>query len=133
MDAALKKEYTKYFREIFNFMVENGYTCMPAPKVILRDAEQDCEDILAKTGYFDPNLDAIVIFVRGRGIKDCARTFAHELIHWKQRCDGALDEFGYTSDKITEDENLIKLEAEAYLKGNLAFRSWTEEMQRKGK
>ena len=28
---------------------------------------------------------------------------------------------------------LVKLEEEAYLKGNMAFRSWTEEEQKKGK
>lgn len=133
MNSALKREYEEAFASLYQFMVEKGYTCKPAPKVILRDVEQDCEDIFAKTGYFDPSLDAIIIFVRNRFIKDCARTFAHELIHWKQRCDGALDESGYTSDKITEDNNLIRLEAEAYLKGNLAFRSWTEIEQKKRK
>ena len=39
---------------------------------------------------------------------------------------------GDESYKITEDKNLVHLEAEAYLKGNMAFRSWTEVEKKKG-
>ena len=132
MDRELVRDYKKYFKSLYDYMVEKGFTCKPVPKVILRDEEQDCPDIFARTGHFDPSLNAIVIYVRGRHIKDCARTFAHELIHWKQQCEGEIEKSGYSSDKITEDKNLIHLEAEAYLKGNMAFRSWTEFESKKG-
>lgn len=112
-------------------MADNGYTSRPFPKIILDNSEQD--GVFIKTGYFDPEKNGIRLFINGRHPKDVLRTCAHELIHWKQQVDGVIEKSGYSGDKITEDKNLIRLEAEAYLKGNMAFRSWTETEQKKGK
>ena len=124
-------DYEPYLKSLANFMADRGYTSRPFPKVILDDTDQGF-DVFAKTGYFDPASNGIRLFVHNRFPKDVLRTFAHELVHWKQQSTGELGRNGYTSDKITEDEELIKLEAEAYLKGNIAFRSWTETMQKNG-
>jgi len=124
------ERYKNLGKNLYQFMLKHGYTSNPAPKVILNNSEQE-SDVLCYTGYFDPNRDAIILFTRGRLVKDVLRTLAHELIHYKQRVDGIIDKSGYTSDKITEDKNLVKLEAEAYLKGNFAFREWTETLQKK--
>ena len=110
-------------------MLKHGYTVKPAPKIILDNREQD--GVFIVTGYFDPDSNGIRIFTNERHIKDWLRTLAHELIHWKQQVTGAIKKSGYKGTKITEDKNLIKLEEEAYLKGNIAFRSWTEEEQKK--
>ncbi len=126
----LRNKYKTSIKSLYDFMVKNGYTVKPFPKVILNNSEQD-SDLLCQTGYFDPNKDAIVLFTRNRLKKDVLRTLAHELIHYKQRVDGVIDDSGYVSDKITEDKNLVKLEAEAYLKGNFALRQWTENLQKK--
>lgn len=123
--------YEPYLKSLANFMADNGYTARPFPKVILDDTDQGL-DVFAKTGYFDPVSNGVRLFVHNRFPKDVLRTFAHELIHWAQQRSGSLEKSGYTSDKITEDNKLIKLEAEAYLKGNLAFRSWTETVQKNG-
>lgn len=127
--------YKKYFKEIFEFMVEKGYTCKPYPRIRLNFTDFG-NDILAPTGHLNPNENAdydIMVYVNGRGIKDIGRTLAHELIHWKQKHTGAIDKSGYTGDKISEDKNLTHLEAEAYLKGNFAFRNWTESKQKENK
>lgn len=123
--------YKPYLKSLAEFMAENGYTVKPFPNVILDDSNQG-EDVFVYTGYFDPEADGIRLFTNGRHPKDVLRTFAHELIHWKQQCNGDIEKSGYTSDKITEDKNLVHLEAEAYLKGNMAFRSWTEVEKKKG-
>lgn len=128
----LVKRYKKYLKSVFDYMVEHGYTKKPYPKVILDNTDQG-DDIFMKTAYFDPVSNGIRIFINGRAIKDCIRSFCHECIHYKQQLEGAIEKSGYTSDKITEDKNLIRLEAEAYLKGNMAFRSWTEIEKKKGK
>jgi hypothetical protein len=130
MDNLDVKRYKNLSTNLYKFMLKHGYTASPAPKVVLNNSEQDT-DVLCYTGYFDPNKDAIVLFTRGRLMKDVLRTLAHELIHYKQRVDGVIDKSGYTSDKVTEDKKLIKLEAEAYLKGNFALREWTETLQKK--
>lgn len=111
-------------------MAEHGYTIKPFPKIILDNTPQ--EGVFIYTGYFDPENDAIRLFIYHRHEKDVLRSFAHELIHHAQRINGAIEKSGYSSDKITEDKNLIGLEKEAYLKGNIAFRSWTETEQKKG-
>jgi hypothetical protein len=125
-------DYKPYILSLAHYMRDNGYTAKKLPKVILDNTDQG-DGVFVYTGYFDPDKKGIRLFIHNRHPKDVLRTLAHELIHWKQDVDGVIDNSGYTSDKITEDENLVKLEEEAYLKGNMAFRSWTEEEQKKGK
>ena len=123
--------YKPYIKSLAEYMAENGYTVKPFPKIILDDKNQG-DDVFVSTGYFDPNANGIRLFTNNRHPKDVLRTLAHELIHWKQQRKGEIEKSGYTSDKITEDKNLVHLEAEAYLKGNMAFRSWTEVEKKKG-
>ncbi len=125
-----KKQLYPYIKRLYNFMLKHGYTAEPAPKVVLDKQKQ--RGVFVLTGYFDPEIDGIRLFVNGRHPKDILRTLAHELIHWKQQVDGVIAESGYKGDKITEDENLVKLEEEAFLKGNMAFRQWTETEQKLG-
>ena len=125
-------KYSRLINSLYHFMAKEGYTSNKKPKILLDETKPE-NDVLCPTGYFDPNKDAIVLFVSERLCKDVLRTLAHELIHWKQRVDGTIAKSGYKSDKITEDKNLIRLEGEAYLKGNMAFRSWTETLQKKYK
>lgn len=106
-------------------MVKNGYTLKPLPKVIFDDTQQD-EDVFIKTGCYDPNNMDVYVFTNGRHIKDILRSLAHELIHHKQNVDGRLGAGSYDGETIYNDKKLQKLEEEAYLKGNIAFRTWTE-------
>ena len=135
IDMSTKKDifdYKPYILSLSHYMRDKGYTAKKLPRVILDDKDQG-DAVFVYTGYFDPDKKAIRLFIHNRHPKDVLRTLAHELIHWKQDIDGVIDKSGYTGDKITEDKNLVKLEEEAYLKGNMAFRSWTEEEQKKGK
>jgi hypothetical protein len=134
MDKDVKQiaeELRPYMKSLFEYMSKHGHTTKKAPKIILDNTKQ--EGVFVSTGYFDPSIKGIRLFVNGRGYKDVLRTLAHELIHRKQDEDGIIEKSGYRGDKITEDKCLVRLEAEAYLKGNLAFRSWTEEESKKGK
>lgn len=134
MDKDVKQiaqELRPYMKSLFDYMSKHGHTTKKSPKIILDNTKQ--EGVFVQTGYFDPNLKGIRLFVNGRGYKDILRTLAHELIHRKQDEDGVIEKSGYSGDKITEDKCLVRLEAEAYLKGNLAFRSWTEEESKKKK
>jgi hypothetical protein len=123
-------EFKTYLKSLAEFMAKHGYTVKPFPPIILDNKKQ--EGVFIYTGYFDPDVNAIRLFTNGRHKKDILRTFAHELIHWGQQKRGTIKKSGYSGDKITEDKNLIGLEKEAYLKGNIAFRSWTETEQKKG-
>ena len=125
-------DYKPYILSLSRYMRDKGYTAKKLPRVILDNKDQG-DAVFVYTGYFDPDTKAIRLFIHNRHPKDVLRTLAHELIHRKQDEDGIIAKSGYSSDKITEDKNLVKLEEEAYLKGNMAFRSWTEEEQKKGK
>ena len=125
-------DYKPYILSLSHYMRDKGYTAKKLPRVILDNKDQG-DAVFVYTGYFDPDTKAIRLFIHNRHPKDVLRTLAHELIHKKQEEDGIIAKSGYSGDKITEDKNLVKLEEEAYLKGNMAFRSWTEEEQKKGK
>lgn len=127
MDKELKRKYIKYITELFNFMADNGYTKRPAPRVILNNNPQPDKDDLHKlTGFYDPDSKSVTIFTFQRALKDCLRSTAHEFIHHKQNLEGRLGNGAYNGDKITEDDKLVKLEEEAFLKGNMGFRRYTE-------
>ena len=129
-------EFGKLAKSLFDFMVKEGYTSMPYPKMIFDckiQKEKNC--IFVKTGYFDPQTNKIKIFmcdnVGKRSFKDALRTCAHEYVHHSQRVNGQIENSNYKGDMVSEDEELMKLEVPAYAFGNIAFRSWTEEMRKK--
>lgn len=111
------------------FMAKEGYTKKPFPKIIFHNEEQE---LFGRTGYYDPSAKEVHLFVGGRHPKDILRSFAHELIHHKQNLDGRLNIGDYSGTDITEDNKLLELEKEAFLKGNIGFRSWTEIEKKKG-
>lgn len=120
-------EFKLYIKKLYNFMVENGYTLRPAPKFVLND-DYLGGGLLVPTAHYNPDTKTVTIFTNGRCVvkKDPLRSCAHELIHHKQNLEGRLGNGAYEGDKITQDKKLIELEKEAYLYGNIAFRSFCE-------
>lgn len=117
-------DYKKYLKSLGDFMAKKGFTVLPLPKVILDNSDQD--PILGYTGYFDTEKKGVRLFIKDRKMKDLLRTWAHELIHYKQDKDGIIEKSGYKGDRVGEDKALMRLESEAFLKGNIAFRMWTD-------
>ena len=118
-------KYKPYIYSLLKFMAEHGYTAKPLPKLVFHKKKQN-EEIFIKTGYYDPSNKEVHLYTEGRHIKDILRSLAHELIHHKQNMDGRLTEDAYDGDTIYNDKKLQELEKEAYLKGNISFRTWTE-------
>ena len=111
--------------DLTSFMLQNGYVSKPLPKCRLSMEEQTDSPIEARTGNYSPQTGQITLYVNGRHPKDILRTLAHELIHVQQDHEGRLE--GYDPDNpIAEDQTLREIESEAFLKGNLALRDWTE-------
>lgn len=124
-----QQEYQKYLKSIFNYLCKLKLTQKPYPKVHLINKKED-DEIFVWTGYYDNINDEICLNIYNRLPKDVFRTFSHELIHWDQRRRGTLnDNDGKTTS--LDDKRLEKLEAEAYEKGNIGFRKWTEWYQKK--
>lgn len=120
--------YRGYLESLMDYMSKQ-IKIKPYPKITLNTQKQD-DDVFGKTGYYDPEEKRIVLFVNGRFFKDVMRSAAHELVHHYQNLEGRLSRGSYEGQEIINDDRLMKLEEEAYLKGNIIFRSWTETMQK---
>lgn len=111
------------FKPIADFMKSEGLNVYPFPSIELKWDEQD--GLFIKTGYYLPSEKKIVLFCKDRHPKDILRSYAHEMIHHMQNLNG--DDLNFTSeDDVKDNDKLEKLESEAYLKGNIYFRKWTE-------
>jgi hypothetical protein len=115
-------ELTQYLEK------EGGLKLKPYPKVVIKKEAQ--HPITGKTAFYVPEANVVTLFVKDRLPKDILRSYAHEMIHRNQEVEGKLssDHAENLSDPhyIKNDKHLRHLEAEAYLKGNLLFRDWTE-------
>ena len=116
--------YKPYIVSLVKFMLKNGYTVKPLPKIRLKKDKQ--EGLFIVTGYYDSVNKEVVLFVTDRHPKDVLRSLAHELIHHKQFEDGRIKSEDCDENRITKNNKILPFEEEAYLKGNIAFRSWTE-------
>lgn len=108
---------------IADFMRSEGLNVYPYPEVEFNNDEQD--GLFITTGHYLPDEKKIVLFCKDRHPKDILRSYAHEMIHHMQNLDGK--EVGFSKkDDVTNNKSLEKIESEAYLKGNIYFRKWTE-------
>lgn len=118
--------YARAMKSIADFMEDNGLEVRPFPHVRLSNEPQD--GLFIRTGYYQPETMTVVVFMRDRHPKDVLRSFAHEMIHHMQNLRG--DNLKYTdADSVMGNTSLERLESEAYLKGNILFRKWTEAQQ----
>lgn len=120
-------KYRKYMASLMDFF-DKTYKIKPYPKIKL-NTERQKDDVFGRTGYYDPSTKTIVIYINARFFKDALRSFSHELVHHYQNLENRLKTGDYSGQEIINDEKLMKLEEEAYLKGNIIFRSWTESIQ----
>ena len=123
-------DFKKYFKPIAEFMHKDGLNVKPYPKVKLDWSPQD--GLFIKTGYYEPESKTITIFCDDRHPKDILRTYCHEMIHHSQNLDGVDLNFS-SKDDVKDNEKLEEIESEAYLKGNVYFRKWTEYQNKNSK
>ena len=124
-------EYTKYMASVLEYMIDEGMKIIPLPEVKINKDESNASNFFGKTAYYDPNVKEIVLFVEGRHPKDIVRSFVHEMIHHMQNLEGRLGNIDTTN--TNEDDNLLEIEKEAYLKGNITFRNWEDNYKNKNK
>ena len=97
------------------------------PKLILRQDQDNANNILGKTAYYNPADMSIVLYITNRHPKDICRSFSHELVHHHQNERGDLEMGDASSPTYAQDDkHMRKMEMEAYLKGNLLFRDWED-------
>ena len=117
--------YKSMINDLTDYMLEQGRNIEPLPKLEFVDGDtKNASDFFGKTAYYDPNTQTIVLYTEGRHPKDIVRSYAHEMVHHTQQLEDRLDNINTTN--TTEDDNLSKIEKEAYTDGNMTFRNWTD-------
>lgn len=102
-----------------------------SPKLFFKVDQKNADNILGKTGYYDTSCEGIYLYITDRHPKDIIRSFAHELIHHQQKINGMFDD---TDTSITvsdpsyalHDKKLRMMEKDAFKRGNMLFRDWTD-------
>lgn len=121
--------YEPYIKSLAEF-INKTYKVKPYPKIKISNKNQEEEKVFVKTAWYNPEEKLVMLYARNRWPKDVLRSFAHEMIHHYQNLEGRLANDAYSGEEIINDDRLMKLEEEAYLKGNIMFRSWTESIQK---
>jgi hypothetical protein len=120
-----KFSYPTMLSSLIQYMLSKGMNIKPLPKVkFVEDDVENARDFFGKTAYYDPNNRVIVLYTMERHPKDVMRSFAHEMIHHEQNCNGKLGNI--TTQNTNEGGDLPEIEREAYEKGNMTFRNWTD-------
>ena len=120
-----KISYPPLIKSITEYMLEKGMNIRPLPKVkFVDDDSENAKDFFGKTAYYDPSNRIIVLYTMDRHPKDVMRSFAHEMVHHEQNCNDKLNNINTTN--TNEDGDLPEIEREAYEKGNMTFREWTD-------
>jgi hypothetical protein len=120
-----ENDYPHLIKSLTEYMLDKGMNIRPLPKVKFVDDDiENAKNFFGKTAYYDPNNRVIVLYTMDRHPKDVMRSFAHEMIHHMQNCDDRLGNI-QTQD-TNEDGDLPEIEREAYEKGNMTFRNWTD-------
>lgn len=120
-------DYTPYMASILEYMIEEGYNIQPLPEVKIRTDISESSSFFGRTAYYQPQDKELVLYVAGRHPKDVMRSFTHEMIHHMQNLENRIGETNTTD--TNKDNALQKLEEEAYLKGNIIFRNWSDGIQ----
>jgi len=112
------------------YMIENDMNILPLPKIkIIDDDFKNAEGIFGNTAHYDPNECSITLYTLNRHPKDILRSYSHEMIHRMQDNEGRLK--NVTTTNTNEDDDLLELEKEAYLNGNITFRNWEDSLKNK--
>ena len=97
------------------------------PKLFLRHDQQNADNPLGKTGFYDPEKESITLYTTNRHPKDIMRSLAHELQHHTQKCNGDFEnvqnmgEEGYAQ----ADPHMRTMEIQAY-QASIVFRDWED-------
>jgi Zn-dependent peptidase ImmA (M78 family) len=120
-----KFSYPPMIKSLTEYMLDKGMNIRPLPKVkFVNDDTENAQNFFGKTAYYNPNNRVIVLYTMNRHPKDVMRSYAHEMVHHMQNCDGRLR--GITTQNTNEGGDLPEIEREAYEKGNMTFRNWTD-------
>ena len=112
--------------EIFKAAKER-FDIQNTPRVTLKQDEENAQNLLGKTAYYNPSDQSVVLYITNRHPKDICRSFSHELVHHHQNERGDLKMGDASSPTYAQDDkHMREMEKEAYLEGNLLLRDFED-------
>jgi phosphopantetheine adenylyltransferase len=119
-----------YIQSLNEYMISEGMNVQPLPRVELIDNDtKNASDFFGKTAYYNPGTITVTLYTLGRHPKDVMRSYAHEMVHHIQNLEDRLHQINTTN--TNEDGKLEEIEREAYERGNITFRKWTDSITNK--
>lgn len=119
-----------WIKKINDYLRSQEFQIDPLPKIELLDNENDVSNILIATGGYQPDTNVLVLYINNRHMKDILRSYCHEIVHHNQTLDnGDYIRRIYRNDNVVDNPELEEIESEAYLKGNIFFRKFTEHIK----
>jgi len=126
-----------YTVSLILFIESLGVKMSPYPIVDFTTDDKYSNDLLGLTGNFLDEQGIFYIWTTGRHVKDIMRSVAHELVHHNQYLNGVtlssseVEKYNdpYWEVKeiyLKEWEEYSYMEGDAFLRGNMLFRSWTD-------
>jgi hypothetical protein len=100
-----KFSYPPMIKSLTEYMLDKGMNIRPLPKVkFVDDDAENAKNFFGKTAYYSPTEKVIVLYTMGRHPKDVMRSYAHEMIHHEQNCNGKLQNI--TTQNTNEEGDL---------------------------
>ncbi len=94
--------------------------------IVFESDFSNAKNPLGKTAHYDPTNSTVTVYVDKRHPKDVMRSVSHELVHHAQNMRGDLQGGAMEEGYAQTDDHLREMEKEAYTKGNMLFRDWTD-------
>jgi hypothetical protein len=110
-------------------MIDQGMKITPFPEIKIKKDPEQANNFFGKTAYYRPDSMEVVLYTLGRHPKDVCRSFTHEMIHHIQNLEGRIGGGKINTSNVNEDDYLKEIEKEAYLKGNMLFREWEDNIK----
>lgn len=138
MEQSSKHLTLFWIDEVNKYAKSLGMAIEPLPEVVLvgsPEQENKTDDLLISTGGYSPSDKTVVLYIDNRHLKDIIRSYCHELIHHMQNLDNGdyMRRVMANASDVIDSNELEELEGEAYLKGNLLLRKFTEQFKQRAK
>lgn len=123
------EKYKELIRQLLKYAAKRLSAEGSIEVVFLHDGE-NAKNPLGKTAYYLPSKEMIAVYATDRHIKDILRSMAHEFVHHSQKQRGEFEKGGNAEPGYAlEDEHLREMEQEAFLKGNMIFRTFEDKLK----
>jgi hypothetical protein len=97
------------------------------PKLFFKQDQENADNPLGKTAFYDPAAKSVTLYITGRHPKDILRSLGHELVHHKQNCGGEFEGAGDMGPGYAQrDPHLRDMEEKANLHGSMCLRDFED-------